>query len=163
MGLPYSKEIHAAFDQVTPLVAAGFEVLQTTKDIAILLAVIQVVTALSLILILLALIALLFTVNPDLEKERVQLVTPFMRWLASWVYKYGRLASHVLRILFTVGIIVFAWSIWHGLATGHKDPTSEEDETDGKENEDEDSSKETEKDGKGTKESTNGKDGEKEK
>jgi hypothetical protein len=151
MGLPYSKEIHAAFDQVTPLVAAGFEVLQTTKDIAVLLAVIQVVTALSLILILLALIALLFTVNPDLEQERAQLVTPFMQWLASWVYKYGRLASYVVRIVFAVGVVVFAWSIWQGLATGHKDPTSEEDESDEKNNEDEDKSKETGKDGKDAK------------
>ncbi|OCT52624.1 hypothetical protein CLCR_10837 [Cladophialophora carrionii] len=163
MGLPYSKEIHAAFDQVTPLVAAGFEVLQTTKDIAILLAVIQVVTALSLILILLALIALLFTVNPDLEKERVQLVTPFMQWLASWVYKYGRLASYVVRIVFTVGVIVFAWSIWQGLTTGHKDPTSEEDETGEKDTQDEDTSKETEKDGKEAKDSKTAKDGKKEK
>lgn len=48
MGIPYSKQIHSAFDQVTPLVAAGFEVLKTTKNIAILLACLQVFVALVL-------------------------------------------------------------------------------------------------------------------
>lgn len=48
MGLPYSKQIHSAFDQVTPLVAAGFEVLRTTKNIAIFLACLQVFVALVL-------------------------------------------------------------------------------------------------------------------
>lgn len=67
MGLPYSKQINAAFEQVTPLVAAGFKVLRTTRDISILLAVIQVLTVLLLFLILLGLIALLYCVNPDLE------------------------------------------------------------------------------------------------
>lgn len=50
MGIPYSKQIHSAFDQVTPLVAAGFEVLKTTKNIAILLACLQVFVALILTL-----------------------------------------------------------------------------------------------------------------
>jgi hypothetical protein len=67
MGLPYSKQINAAFEQVTPLVAAGFKVLRTTRDISILLAIIQVLTVLLLFLILLGLIALLYCVNPDLE------------------------------------------------------------------------------------------------
>ena len=67
MGIPYSREINAAFEQVTPLVAAGYKVLRTTKNISIILAIIQVLTVLFLGLILLALIALLYTVNPDLE------------------------------------------------------------------------------------------------
>lgn len=67
MGIPYSREINAAFEQVTPLVAAGFKVLRTTKNISIVLAIIQVLTVVFLGLILLALIALLYTVNPDLE------------------------------------------------------------------------------------------------
>ena len=67
MGIPYSREINAAFEQVTPLVAAGFKVLRTTKNISIILAIIQVLTVVFLGLILLALIALLYTVNPDLE------------------------------------------------------------------------------------------------
>ncbi|KAK4233302.1 hypothetical protein C8A03DRAFT_38997 [Achaetomium macrosporum] len=85
MGLPYSKQIHRAFDQVTPLVAAGFRVLETSRDIAILVALIQVLTCVLLTLILLALLGLLVTVNPDLEVERRALVTPCVRWLTSWV------------------------------------------------------------------------------
>jgi hypothetical protein len=67
MGIPYSREINAAFTQVTPLVAAGFSVLQTTKNISILLAVIQVLTVLFLAAILVVLVALCYCVNPDLE------------------------------------------------------------------------------------------------
>jgi hypothetical protein len=67
MGIPYSREINAAFEQVTPLVAAGYKVLRTTKNISIILAIIQVLTVVLLGLILLALVALLYTVNPDLE------------------------------------------------------------------------------------------------
>ena len=122
MGLPYSKQINAAFDQVTPLVQAGFEVLQTTKDIAVFLAFLQVVVAVTLLLILLALIALLFTMNPELEQERAQLVTPFMKWLGSWAIKYGRFASWVVRVAFLLGMVPFMWSIWNGLSSGHTDP-----------------------------------------
>jgi hypothetical protein len=67
MGIPYSRQINAAFEQVTPLVAAGFKVLRTTRDISILLAVIQVLTVILLGFILVALIVLLYCVNPDLE------------------------------------------------------------------------------------------------
>lgn len=67
MGLPYSREINAAFEQVTPLVAAGFQVLRTTKNISILLAIIQVLTVLFLAMILFVLVLLLYSVNPDLE------------------------------------------------------------------------------------------------
>lgn len=67
MGIPYSREINAAFEQVTPLVAAGFKVLKTTKNISILLAVIQVLTVFFLFLILCALLLLLYSINPDLE------------------------------------------------------------------------------------------------
>ena len=67
MGIPYSREINAAFEQVTPLVAAGFKVLRTMKDISILLAVIQVLTVLFLAMILFVLLLLVYSVNPDLE------------------------------------------------------------------------------------------------
>lgn len=67
MGIPYSRQINAAFEQVTPLVAAGFTVLRTTRDISILLAIIQVLTVLFLALIFFTLILLLYCVNPDLE------------------------------------------------------------------------------------------------
>ena len=67
MGLPYSRQINAAFEQVTPLVAAGFKVLRTTRDISILLAAIQVLTVILLAGILVVLVGLCYCVNPDLE------------------------------------------------------------------------------------------------
>jgi len=85
MGIPYSKQINLAFDQVTPLVGAGFEVLQTTRNITYLLAAIQVLTAVFLGLILATLLALIITVNPDLETERKSIVTPVIKWLAGSV------------------------------------------------------------------------------
>ncbi|KIL86183.1 hypothetical protein FAVG1_10579 [Fusarium avenaceum] len=112
MGMPYSKQVNAAFDQVTPLVAAGFEVLQTTKNIAILLAVIQVFVAIILTLTLLAILALIYSVNPDLETERQALVTPVMKWLASWIFEYGTLVGWALRVyvvLCTGGLGLFVW------------------------------------------------------
>jgi hypothetical protein len=81
MGIPYSRQINTAFDQVTPLVAQGFEVLETTKNIAVLLAWIQVLTVVLLALILIALAALLVTMNPDLSHERQAFVTPIMKIL----------------------------------------------------------------------------------
>lgn len=152
MGLPYSKQINAAFDQVTPLVAAGFEVLQTTKNIAILLAVIQIVVALTLILILLALLALLLSVNPDLSAEREQLVTPAMKWLASWVFKYGRITGWVIRFALVIGSVVLGWSVWQGLTTGHDDPKSGDgEEEEGSTDDKKDDASKDEKNGKAEK------------
>jgi amino acid transporter len=111
MGIPYSKQINAAFDQVTPLVASAFEVLQTTKNIAILLVVIQVCTVILLLLILLALIGLLFTMNPDLETERRILVTPAMQWLASWTIEASEKRKSFIGglslVLAIVGFVVW--------------------------------------------------------
>lgn len=67
MGIPYSRQINAAFEQVTPLVAAGYAVLRTTRDISILLAVIQVLTVVLLALILVVLGMVLVCVDQDLE------------------------------------------------------------------------------------------------
>jgi hypothetical protein len=125
MGVPYSTQIDAAFDQVTPLVSTGFDVLQTTKNIAILLAYIQILTVVLLSLILFALLGLLFTMNPDLEKERQQLVTPVMRWLASWVFMYGRAAKWLLKG-FVVSIAGFGLFLWQGSAVGASVPKSDE-------------------------------------
>jgi hypothetical protein len=36
---------------------------------------------------LLAMLALLITVNPDLDAERRATVTPAVRWMASWVFR----------------------------------------------------------------------------
>lgn len=132
MGIPYSREINAAFDQVTPLVAAGFEVLQTTKNIAILLACIQVFTTIILILVLLSLLGLLYTMNPDLEKERQQLVTPVMHWLADWVFAYGRAFNWLLRVFFMVSIAGIGWFLWIGSTAGASVPKSDEAESEEK-------------------------------
>lgn len=118
MGIPYSKEINKAFEelnkaygQVTPLVAAAYEVLETTKNISLLLAGIQVLTVLLLALILLALIGLLITMNPDLEEERTEFVTPVVRWVAGWadVGSVGVAAAtgFALLIAGAAGVVVF--------------------------------------------------------
>jgi hypothetical protein len=90
MGIPYSKQINLAFDQVTPLVAAGFKILKTTRNITYLLAAIQVLTAVFLGLILITLIGLIITVSPDLEYERQVLVTPTVKWIALSAIQYWR-------------------------------------------------------------------------
>ena len=117
MGIPYSKEINKAFDelnkaygQVTPLVEAAYEVLETTKNISLLLACIQVLTVILLALILLAMVGLLITMNPDLEEERREFVTPVARWLAGWadVGKVGVGAATVFALLIggAAGVVV---------------------------------------------------------
>lgn len=85
MGMPYSKQINAAFDQVTPLVAEGYKVLETIKNLAVLLAWIQVLTVALLGALAALLLALLVTLNPDLADERQLLVTPAVRWLCARV------------------------------------------------------------------------------
>lgn len=111
MGIPYSKQINLAFEQVTPLVAAGFEILQTTKNITFLLAAIQILTALFLGLIFLSLIALIITTSPDLEYERRELVTPVVKWIAGKVLGYGAWMKVVIWVLL-VGIGMGALVGW---------------------------------------------------
>lgn len=84
MGIPYSKQINAAFDQVTPLVSSGYELLETVKNIAIFITVIQIGIIAVLCLNLLALLGLVYSINPDLEDERKNLVTPAMKTIATW-------------------------------------------------------------------------------
>ena len=132
MGIPYSREINNAFNQVTPLVAAGFQVLQTTKDISILLAVIQVLTCVFLGAILIAIIGLICTVNPDLEKEKDELVTPTIQWLAGWVFSYGGTVSWLLRVLVVVCTGALGVFFWQGSRAGVSVPgTPAEGEGDG--------------------------------
>jgi hypothetical protein len=109
MGIPYSREINAAFEQVTPLVAAGFKVLRTTKNISILLAIIQVLTVFFLFLILLALLLLLITVNPDLDHERKTIVTPALRWLTQFSV-WGLIRSVVSTTAVFGGLL---WAGYH--------------------------------------------------
>ncbi|KAH8821262.1 hypothetical protein F5884DRAFT_767184 [Xylogone sp. PMI_703] len=105
MGIPYSKQINLAFDQVTPLVAHGFQVLKTTRNITFLLAAIQVLTAVCLGLILVALLGLLITVSPDLEDERRALVTPVVKWLAAIVLEHGVWVKVYVRVV-AVGVTI---------------------------------------------------------
>ncbi|MCJ1333391.1 hypothetical protein MMC10_010087 [Thelotrema lepadinum] len=118
MGIPYSKEINKAFDelnkaygQVTPLVAAAYDVLETTKNISLLLAGIQVLTVILLGFILLALVGLLITMNPELEEERVQFVTPVVKWVAGWAdigkVGVGSAMAFGLLIAGASGVVVF--------------------------------------------------------
>ncbi|KAI7209593.1 hypothetical protein KC333_g8650 [Hortaea werneckii] len=102
MGIPYSKEINQAFDQVAPLVAATLDVLQTSKNITYLLAAVQVLNAVLLLIAVVSLLGLLITVNPDLAEERRALVTPVVKHLASWVMP-GSEGRWYLRVV--------AWSV----------------------------------------------------
>lgn len=127
MGLPYSRQINAAFDQVTPLVSAGFEVLQTTKNISILLAAIQVVTVIILAAILLTLIALLISVNPDLEAERAAIVTPVVRWCACWAMPKCEARGRVLVSgMVLVGVMFVGGWVWYSVVTDVKEVAAEE-------------------------------------
>jgi hypothetical protein len=111
MGMPYSKQIHYAFDQVTPLVACGFRVLETSRDIAILMAFIQALMCLLLGSTLLAMLALLITVNPDLEPERRAIVTPTMKWLAAWVRQpEDRRWLEIVVLVVLAGLVLGAWA-----------------------------------------------------
>ncbi|KAF2736014.1 hypothetical protein EJ04DRAFT_176478 [Polyplosphaeria fusca] len=112
MGIPYSREINAAFEQVTPLVAAGFKVLRTTKNISILLAVITIISAINLFLILFTLIAILYSVNPDLEEERRRIVTPLFKWLAREVSVKAFMGKLVGFVVFVGSAVVTAWLVW---------------------------------------------------
>jgi hypothetical protein len=105
MGIPYSREINAAFEQVTPLVASGYQVLETTKNIAVALFVIQIITVFLLTFILLSLIGLIISTNPDLDYERKQIVTPAVKWITSWyTAKYN-------APVFVAGILVAMFAI----------------------------------------------------
>jgi len=92
MGALYSREIHVAIDQLASLVAA----VQTTKDIFIFLAAIQVIKVIILALILLAMLALLVTMNQDLEDERAAVVTPAVKWIIHRLWNVAP-ATHLQR------------------------------------------------------------------
>ncbi|KAI9645112.1 hypothetical protein NHQ30_005846 [Ciborinia camelliae] len=116
MGLPYSKQIHAAFTQsqttmrrlqteVTPLVAAGypliasgFAVLKTTKNIAVVIAIVQVFTALMLCLQTLVLVAILVCVDTDLREEREKWVSAPLRDLLLWAERWWGVGCWVARL-----------------------------------------------------------------
>ncbi|ATZ56698.1 hypothetical protein BCIN_13g05330 [Botrytis cinerea B05.10] len=136
MGIPYSKQIHSAFDQsqimmrrlqteVTPLVAAGyplvasgFEVLKTTKNIAILLAVVQVYTALMLTVIFGVGCMLLVTTNPDLEDERRRMISPTVRAGVEWIEKWGGWVEWSVKFGIVCGVAGMGVGVWKGERAG---------------------------------------------
>ena len=139
MGIPYSREINSAFEQVTPLIAAAYELLSTIKNIAILLSVIQILTVILLTLIFVSLLGFLYTMNPDLATERQQLVTPVMRWLAGWIHEFGETGKWFLRALVVLVLAASGISLWYGSLAGSRAPrANREGEEDGKSDEKED-------------------------
>ena len=113
MGIPYSKEINHAFvelnkayGQVTPLIAAAYEVLETSKNISFMVAGIQVLNTLILSAILLCMIGLLINTNPDLDKERKELVTPVLIWITGWAAIGKKLIG--TAVTFVVAVMVAA-------------------------------------------------------
>lgn len=162
MGIPYSKQIHSAFDQsqimmrrlqteVTPLVAAGyplvasgFEVLKTTKNIAILLAVVQVYTALMLTVIFGVGCMLLVTTNPDLEDERSRMISPTVRAGVEWIEKWGGWLGWSVKFGIVCGVAGMGVGVWKGERAGEMESemvVEGENET-GSEGKDEDESDE---------------------
>lgn len=128
MGIPYSKQINAAFDQVTPLVAAGFEVLQTTKNISILLAAIQVLTVILLTFILIVLFAVLICINPGLDKERDALVTPVVKGMANfviWVVGFGKVAGWMVGVVVLGCVVGSLGGLWYTSRASAIDPGTE--------------------------------------
>ncbi|PMD14245.1 hypothetical protein NA56DRAFT_754940 [Hyaloscypha hepaticicola] len=132
MGIPYSKQINLAFDQVTPLVAHGFKVLQTTRNITYLLAAIQVLTAVFLGFILIVLFGLIITVSPDLEYERRVLVTPAVKWIADTIMDYGwavRVGVWIVVIGSVVGAaggVYVTWELAESVDVEVDDPGGED-------------------------------------
>ncbi|TGO44432.1 hypothetical protein BCON_0520g00030 [Botryotinia convoluta] len=158
MGIPYSKQIHSAFDQsqimmrrlqteVTPLVAAGyplvasgFEVLKTTKNIAILLAVVQVYTALMLTVIFVVGCMLLVTMNPDLEDERSRMISPIVRGGVEWIERWGGWVNWGVKFGIVCGVAGMGVGIWRGeragemeemIVEGENEETGSEDKEEG--------------------------------
>jgi hypothetical protein len=154
MGIPYSKEINKAFvelnnayGQVTPLVAAAYEVLETTKNISLLVAGVQVLNSFLLATILACMVGLLITMNPEMEKERKELVTPVMLWVAGLAKIGKRIASGVIMLVIVavVGSVMFVKR--EGRTPGPVESLEEgQVEEDGQEKEGEEGEKEEEKD-----------------
>jgi hypothetical protein len=111
MGIPYSKQINAAFDEVTPLVAAGFTVLRTSRNISILLAVIQILTVILLGLILFALFGILVTLSPELEEERKAIVSPTVKWILAWMV--DRVWIRVIMFTVLLGGAIGGFAGWY--------------------------------------------------
>jgi hypothetical protein len=87
MGVPFSKEVDMVVNSMQDLKPIAATVLQTVKYIAPLLLLLQIATLFLVALLLVAVIALIFAVNPDLSEERKALVTPVLKSLARLLIK----------------------------------------------------------------------------
>lgn len=74
MGIPYSQEVKAAVDLASEL--KGHATLAIYAVV-----VVSAIHTILLAVFLVAVIALLITVNPDLDEERKAFVTPVVRWM----------------------------------------------------------------------------------
>lgn len=90
----------------------------------------------TLILILLSLIGLLFTLNPDLETERRQLVTPVMKWIAGFSMTASGHRKSIASALVSFFLLVGAgfWIYVYYMRTV-EDPSIDNEKTDDPENE----------------------------
>lgn len=103
MGVPYSKEVDIVLSSVQDL-------LGTVNYVAITLVILHITIVFLLILLLTAVIALIFTMDPNLSKEREALVTPSMKWLATrllWLQVRLRLACWLLALLAVIALAGF--------------------------------------------------------
>lgn len=113
MGIPYSKQINAAFNQVTPLVASGYELLETVKNIALFITALQIGLTFITLLNFFAILGVIISVNPDLDKERKNLVTPAVKWIASWGLVWTERKWSLLGIVGGLfAVMAFAYSIY---------------------------------------------------
>lgn len=85
------------FKELKPLMNATFEASQSINRTAPILAWTQALMIVLLSAIFLALFGLLVTLNPDLETERRQFITPAVRYVLNKVIAYGCIAMSALR------------------------------------------------------------------
>lgn len=85
------------FKEIKPLVNATFEASQTINRTGPILAWTQALMIVLLGAIFLALFGLLVTINPDLEVERKQFITPAVRFLLGQIVTYGNAFGGVVH------------------------------------------------------------------
>ncbi|KAK6062500.1 hypothetical protein SCUP515_13309 [Seiridium cupressi] len=85
------------FKELKPLMNATFEASESINRTAPILACTQILMIILLAAIFFALFGLLVTINPDLDDERQQYITPAVRFLLSHSALYGRIAGKVAR------------------------------------------------------------------
>lgn len=105
----------ALFKDWTPLLNSTLEASQSINRTAPILACTQVLMILILAAIFTALFGLLITLNPDLDAERQQFVTPAVRFLLNQTVNCGCIAAKISAWPLTA-----AWALLSGTS-----PTAE--------------------------------------